>query len=293
MMIAMRALARFLYDEIAYNGHFQTWGVLALVIVSGQISGIPIHADILAVAYVLFYLIYLHDRYQGVTVDALTNSRRSQHVRKIYRFIPAILVIGFIGLAAFLLAYANIATLAFAVALAVGGALYPLHFKGLTKHVIIFKNLYVALVFALMIYFPSLFYGIPIEGSSGALLGLLAVFVFLRGVVMQLILDLKDIESDRSERLRTLGVVVGHPRVVTIINAVNILTALYFPLACLLAPALVPLAAASLALVAVFDAGFLALAARGNKAGFVLESGIFLYWPFVLLAGQALVSALG
>ena len=64
---------KFIFNEIFYNGHFQTWGSLAIVISSGQLLNIKITWDLLLVVYLSFYLLYLHDRYRSLEVDFLTN----------------------------------------------------------------------------------------------------------------------------------------------------------------------------------------------------------------------------
>ncbi len=286
-MSMLKNAGQFLFDEVVYNGHLQTWGVIALVVLAGQLLGTPLSASLLVAVYALFYLIYLHDRYQGVDLDALGNARRSRHLRKIYRFVPAVLVGGLLALALFLYAFGNVYALAFAAAIALGGFLYPVYFKKLTKRIPAFKNLYVALVFALMLFFPNVYALVPLGGVATLALTL-AVFVFLRGLTMQFFLDLKDVDGDRAEGLRTLPVLFGAENTAAVIRVMNAGTALLLPALYLAFPSLLPLPALMLVCVAFADAYFLRLVARGNAAGFLLESAEFVYWPFLVYIGQIL-----
>lgn len=287
--ISLAKAWRFAYDEIVYNGHLQTWGVLALVILSGQLLGIPIRPGELLIVYILFYLIYLNDRYQCVDLDTLTNARRSQHLRKIYQYVPTILTVGFVILLALLYVFSNVYAVAFAATVAVGGFLYPVYFKKYTKKIIAFKDFYVALVFSLMIVFPNFYYRIPLDKKTAAPALLLALFVFLRGIMMQFFLDLKDIDGDRMEGLRTLGVIWGREHTFALIRGLNLATCLALPVAYLLYPSLLPLSALFLALAALGDIYFFMLAAKGNPVGFILASGEFVYWPVLVYLGQMVV----
>lgn len=284
-----KRICRFVYNEVVYNGHLQTWGVLAIVILSGQLLNIKTSWDLLLIVYILFYLIYLNDRYQGVDIDSLTNNERSQHVRKIHRYIPAILVIGLVALAVLLYAFSNVYALAFVTVIAVGGFLYPLYFKDFTKKVLAFKNFYVASVFSLMVVLPNLYYRILLNEKTVALILLLASFVFLRGTMMQFLLDLKDIESDKREGLLTLGIVLGKEKTFTLIAIMNVFTSLILPVSYFIFPSLLPASILFLALSAPLDIFFISLVKKGGSTGFILESGEFIYWAVLIYVGRLLI----
>jgi len=286
----MKKAFKFLFTEIFYNGHFQTWGSLAIVVSSAQLLNIKLTWDIFAVVYLSFYLLYLHDRYRSVEIDSLTNPKRSQHIKKIYNYIPRLIAMGCVVLIFLLYVYVNIFASIFIILVTIFGFLYPIYFKNLTKKVVAFKNFYVSSVFSLLVILPNIYYKIPANNTALLILAILLIFTFLRGVMMQFFLDLKDIEGDKKEGLKTLGVLIGKERVFAIIYGMNLLTSLFLPLLYLVSPLqLLPSSVLFLILLAFWNFYFFNLAKKGNFTGFVLGSGEFIYWPLFVFMGEMII----
>ncbi len=287
----MNKIFKFIFDEIFYNGHFQTWGSLAIVISSGQLLGIKITWDLLIVIYLLFYAIYLYDRYKTVEIDSLTNPSRSKHIKKIYKFVPCILFAVLVIMLILSYLFSNFYAFLFLIIAIPFGFLYPIYFKKLTKKIISFKNIYVALMFSIFVIFPSIYYGIGLEKTSFLILSMLLLLTFLRGLMMQFFLDLKDVEGDSKEGLLTLGVVYGKEKVYKIINIMNLITSLSFPVLYFIFPAWnLPSAVLFLSILVIWNFYFFNLAKRGNYFGFVLGSGEFIYWPLFVFLGQIIIN---
>jgi|YelNatPaOPRAMG01_1025707.scaffolds.fasta_scaffold07453_9 4-hydroxybenzoate polyprenyltransferase len=281
---------KFLFNEIFYNGHFQTWGSLAIVIFSGQLLNIKITWDLLLIVYLSFYLIYLHDRYRSLEVDFLTNPIRSKHIKSIYKYIPSILIIGLLILISLLYYFSNIYAAIFIILVTIFGFLYPLYFKGLTKKIIAFKNFYVSLVFSLLVILPNIYYQISLTRTTLLILLLLFIFTLLRGLMMQFFLDLKDIEGDKKEGLLTLGIVLGKEKVFKIINVINLFTSLSLPILYIAMPSLsLHPSILFLVFLAIWNFYFFSLAKNGNFFGFILGSGEFIYWPLFVYIGELIL----
>lgn len=280
---------KFLYNEIFYNGHFQTWGSLAIVISAGQLLGITITWDLIVITYLSFYLLYLHDRYRSVEIDSLTNLRRSQHIKRIYKYIPPTLLVGSALLLILIYIFGNFYSFVFIIVVTIFGFLYPIYFKGLTKKIIGFKNFYVALVFSLLVILPNIYYEVPLNNTSLSIVVLMFIFTFLRGLMMQFFLDLKDLKGDRQEGLLTLGVVLGQKKVFKIINIMNLFTSLSLPVLYFLMPGLLPSSVLFLVLLAAWNFYFFNLVEREIFFGFVLGSGEFIYWPLFVYIGQLIL----
>lgn len=286
----MKRTINFLSTEIFYNGHFQTWGSLAIVISAAQLLAIKLTWDILAIVYLSFYLLYLHDRYRGMEIDSLTNPKRSQHIKKIYRYVPVIISVGSSVLLIFLYLYANIFSSIFVILITIFGFLYPVYFKNLTKKIVAFKNFYVSSVFSLLVILPNIYYEVPLNRKTLFILSILLVFTFLRGVMMQFFLDLKDIEGDRRSKLKTLGVLWGKEKVFTVIHGMNLLTSLFLPLLYLISPSpLLPPSVLFLVFLSFWNFYFFNLGKKGNYIGFVLGSGEFIYWPLFVFVGDMII----
>jgi len=281
---------KFLFNEILYNGHFQTWGSLAIVIFSGQLLNIKITWDLLLIVYLSFYLIYLHDRYRSLEVDFLTNPIRSKHIKSIYKYIPSILIIGLLILISLLYYFSNIYAAIFIILVTIFGFLYPLYFKGLTKKIIAFKNFYVSLVFSLLVILPNIYYQISLTRTTLLILLLLFIFTLLRGLMMQFFLDLKDIEGDKKEGLLTLGIVLGKEKVFKIINVINLFTSLSLPILYIAMPSLsLHPSILFLVFLAIWNFYFFSLAKNGNFFGFILGSGEFIYWSLFVYIGELIL----
>lgn len=283
-------ILKFLINEIFYNGHFQTWGSLAIVISSGQLLNIKIGWDLLLIVYLSFYLLYLHDRYRYLEIDFLTNPTRSHHVKKIYKYIPSILIIGLLVLISLLYYFSNIYAAIFVLLITVFGFLYPLYFKGLTKKIIAFKNFYVTLVFSLLTVLPVIYYEFSLTKTALIILFLIFIFTFLRGLMMQFFLDLKDIEGDKKENLLTLGIILGKEKVFKIINIMNLFTSLFLPFLYFTAPSLgLHSSILFVAFLMPWNFYFFNLARKGNFLGFVFGSGEFIYWPLFVYIGELIL----
>lgn len=286
----MKGLLKFIFAEIFYNGHFQTWGSLAILISAGQLLNIKITWDLLLIIYIAFYFIYLNDRYQSIEVDSLTNPARSRHIRRIYKFIPYILVLSMVALLVLLYFFGNIYADIFIVLLLIFGFLYPLYFKKLTKKIICFKNFYVASVFSILILLPNIYYLAPLNRADIFILSCMLLFTFLRGMMMQFFLDLKDLDGDKNEGLLTLGVLYGKEKVYNLINAINLFTSLAFPVLYFIFPSLhLTESILFLVVLAAWNFYFFNLAKKGNYFGFVLGSGEFIYWPVIVFLGEIIM----
>jgi|SRR3989344_3257461 len=287
----IKAFISFLSDEIFYNGHFQTWGSLAILISSCQLINISIEWKLLVIVYLSFYLLYLHDRYRHISSDSQTNIVRSQHVAKIYPYIPLILVFGLILLSVMLYLFSNIYASVFIILITSFGFLYPIYFKGLTKKIVAFKNFYVASVFSLLVLLPIVYYKVHLNTVTAIVVVAMLAFTFLRGLMMQFFLDIKDIKVDKSEGLLTLGVLWGKEKVYTLINIMNIFTSLAFPISYFLFPQLaLHSSILFLTFLAVWNFFFFEMARRGNFFGFILGSGEFIYWPLFVFIGKVFTS---
>ena len=200
-------LSIFLFREIIYNGHLQSLSAVGVVYVSSLLLGFAVSIPLLVIVYLLFQPIYLFDRYRDVDIDEQTNQARSLHLRFYRNRIPALVIFLLILLSALVFVFSNVFMFILSAIIVVFGFLYPLFFKELTRIIPLFKNLYVALVFALLVFVPHVFYDNSFMANP--LLIFLFFYILLEGIIMQSILDYKDIESDRERNLKTLPVMVG------------------------------------------------------------------------------------
>lgn len=257
----------FLKKEILFNGHLQSLGAVSLV----YLSSVYIYNKVpsiwlLLITYLLFQSIYFHDRYRDLDDDEETNSIRVKHIRKYAQFIWIIILTFLVGAILLLLTMFNFGGLVFFVIVFLLGYFYPLYFKGLTKKIYLFKNIYVSGVHAVLVFFPLLATEVP--SVNFIFLCLFSIYIFIEAMIVQVLLDVKDVESDKRQGLLTLPVLIGAKK--TIVSAA-VLSILGFALIVLYLP-----------MLAVFSLiiNFLVLYLFVNKktAGFFLGASKFLLW---------------
>lgn len=270
-----------IYNEIVYNGHLQSLNSSAIIISSGFLFNIKITLDFLIIFYLGFYLIYLYNRYSEVEDDRATNKVRTDHIEKIYKYIPLIGFVIFVTFCTLLFLYSNALFSLYILSIIFFGILYSLFFKGLTKKIKLFKNIYVSIVFAIIVYSPFIYYEIEVKELKVLALSF-SIFVFLKAMVMQLFLDIKDIDSDKKNELKTLGVMVGRDKSFKIVNILNILVLLLVVVFSVVFD-IWPIYSLFLLLLIPINYYWFWLAKNNFFSGYLYESGEFILWPILLL----------
>jgi 4-hydroxybenzoate polyprenyltransferase len=283
----MVKILKFIINEFLYNGHLQTLGALSIAIFSAILFKIKITWDLLLILYVNFYIIYLYNRHQEINIDYQTNKIRTEHLKLFNKYIP-LLITALVTILIFLLIYfSNITSIFFIFSITILGFLYTNYFKKITKKIIAFKNIYVASVFSLLVIFPFIYYSLPFKNFLLNIIALM-IFIFLRAILMQIFLDLKDIESDKQEGLLTLGVIAGREKTFKILQIGNLTTATFIPIIFwylnIFSPSFL-----MLLFLAPINSYFLNLIKRGKLLGFILESGEFITLPILILFGNYLL----
>lgn len=284
----MNKILKFIYTEIAYNGHMQTIGSLFKSIFAAQLFAIKITWSFSIIVYLSLYLIYIYNRYKEMGIDRLTNIIRTEHLKKFDKYIPSIIFIIILSLIIFLYFFSTIKFSIFLGVAIILGLLYTDYFKGLTKKIPMFKNYYVASTFAISIFFPFLYYDKPIQPVLAGVFGI-AFFAFLRGIHMQIILDLKDIEGDGQCGLLTLGVIYGKEKVLNFLKYSSIISAGIIPILIYLFLGLTP-AVLILPVLIIFDFYIIYLIKKGSFNAYVLESGEFIFWSILVVVAEGFMN---
>jgi len=210
-------ILRFAGNEFVYGGHVFAMGAISVVFASSVLSGVLITIDFLIVVYLMFYAIYLNDHFKDTRKDFLTNTQRAEYLKKNKR-IPVVVFVSVVVLELLLFYFGSLASLFLGSTIIILGLFYSKYFKGITKRIIAFKNLFVALVWSILTFFLFSYYSYPLTAG----IVLFAVFIFLRIFVVQILLDVRDEEGDRREKLLTIPVFFGK-KTESILMGLNIL----------------------------------------------------------------------
>ena len=268
-----------LFKEFIYGGHFQSLGAAGIAYVASSILNIQFTWVCFVVVYMIFYPLYLFNRYKEIDLDEATNPDRTHHFRGYVNLMPTILWGVILVVMAIVSIQSNFITLGFTLVLLVFGLLYTVIFKKVTKNIIIFKNLYVSAFFSSLVFFPILYFQEPLDNYLWLRATNLLVFVYIKAFVMQVFLDIKDIESDRKEKLLTIPVLVGKEKTVHFLPIFDLGISLLFSIV------FVPMIGTLgwiFALVAPTLVFCYKLVKRNNYYGYVLRSGEFLSWGIVM-----------
>lgn len=158
--------------------------------------------------YLLASAIYCQDYVDSID----TNELRVKHFARIVLWLyPALLV-------ALLVLTKNWAALAGVAVLLSLGLVYATVFKGLSRHIPCFKNLFVSLMWILLVPLAVLC------DRTGFELNLLwsMLFLFIGTFINVTVCDVKDYAEDRQEGLRTPVVILGASRLAILLHVLNV-----------------------------------------------------------------------
>lgn len=196
-----KQILSFIYKEIVFNGHLQSMGAVALAVFSFSIFNHKSPVLPLIILYLSFYTFFLYNRYKEMHLDKDTNKDRFYHLSKIIKQVRPIMHTTLILVIVLTLYTQNKNFIILNFLIIVFGFLYTDYFKKVTRHIYVFKNIYVSLVFALLVVYLSIHASIILPTFTYAI----AFLIFFHGMFMQACLDLKDIESDKIQKYLTLG----------------------------------------------------------------------------------------
>ncbi|MDG6954570.1 MAG: UbiA family prenyltransferase [Nitrososphaerota archaeon] len=287
------ALLTSAYREFVLGGHLLAIGTASIAAASAALMGLTATPLLLFMAYLFSYGAYMMNRSTEMDSDAVSHPDRTAHLGSRKRYLPAI------SAGCFLLGY----VLAYTVNLIFFGALLvPLAFSALysvgsrrlvgvigvskLKDKLLVKNLFISLGWSLIPVLVGLYY-LRFE----EVLALMGGLIFLRLMVNTLIFDVRDVEGDRAQGIRTVPAVYGVRRTYTMMTAIDGVALAY--LAAAVSFGLLPLPAIVLALLPAYSIFYAYLAKKpGADLGFICDvvvDGEYLLWGPLMYIGAALI----
>ncbi len=288
-MSSFKKVLKLILNEFIYGGHLQSLGAASIVFVSGILLNIQITWDVLFITYLLFYAPYLYNRFKEIKIDYLTNPERTQYLKKHLKFIPKIFYLVIFILVINLIYFSNFLALIFGLLLLIFGILYTTVFKKATKKIFFFKDIYVSIFFASLPFFLVVYYFFPLTNYLILSALVLSLFIFSKAFLIQIFLDIKDIKSDRKERLRTFPIMVGKEKSFMLLSIFNFIITITVPIILSLYSNIFPKSILMLILTLPFDFYCYSLAKKEKYFGYILQSGEFLLWPFLILIGKIIL----
>jgi len=280
----MKNFFKLLYEEFIYGGHLLSLGAVGILISSAFIFNKPINFFLILIGYSINQIIYNYNHLKELEKDFLTNPNRVKHLKKIKKinlFLFCVYFLIFI-LSLIYLKKINLTILVFFIL--IGGILFTDVFKKMTKKITAFKNIYVSFFWALGIFLIVVFYNI----KDLIAIFLFFLFVFLRLLTNTIFFDIKDIESDKKEGLKTLPVLWGEKKTINFLYFLNFLS--FLPIVIGVFFHVFPLFSLLLCLFYFYTFYYLKNANKKNihKLSYIIADGEYLFWPIFLLIGKIL-----
>jgi len=275
-----------IWDEFIYGGHLLSFGLMCMVLLSAILLDVKISFEFLAVIYLLTLGPCLFGRYVDLRSDALTNPERSRYLSKKANRIPYMIAICIVVIVSILTYGHKPMMVLFGIGLILLSFFYDLFLKGITKKIIGFKNIFVGLLFSLLIVMMGLYYDIQFNLSFL----LVFIFIFIMTAMGAAFSDIKDIKSDKEEGLKTLAIVLGHKRLIDYLLLTILLSLM--PIFIGVYIGLLPVYALMLTLVLPYNMFLFNESFRENKNSDFLYAVLFdsqlILWLVFILAGKVL-----
>jgi 4-hydroxybenzoate polyprenyltransferase len=269
--------------EIIHGGYLTALGAPALVLTTSIITKSNINLPLLIISYLIPLIIYSYDYMSDLDKDIESNSDRYEHLHKKKKYYPLLMIFYIIVLIALLIIFSNYKLVLFIILITLGGFLYATVFKGLTKRIPIFKNIYTVLTWSLG---GTLF--VPLQFSLTLSLPFIIVFIFInmKGMINAIFFDLKDSLIDSKEGLKTLPVILGKKKAIRLLHFLNLVS--FIPLVMAVILKIIPMLSISLILFFFYSFYYLSKAETSIDDDIWVKLGSiadfeFIFWPIVLL----------
>lgn len=285
-IIKFKKILYLILNEIIYGGHLLSFGVLGILYSSALLLGILITWDFLLIAYLGSQVIYLYNRYKEFKIDYLTNPTRTEYLKKYINYILPIIAFYILAIVLLLYYFEKFTPAIFVIILIVLSLLYSHFFKKMTKNIKGFKNFFVSFMWGSALIFLALYYSYSLNSS----IILLFIFIFLRLFIHENICDIKDIKSDKKEKLITLIIFLGEKKLLDILQFLNILSFLFIVLGIFLN--ILPFYSLSLILTVFYAICFFKWLKSDIDKNFLYNAvvdGEFIFWPLFILLGKILL----
>lgn len=233
-------------------------------------------------------MVYSYDYYKDIDKD-INNSLRALYLKKKAKNYPFLFSFYVISLTLLLILYSNVDLILLIIMMILGGFMYNLWLKDLTKKIPLFKNVYTATTWSLGgAFFPLFYYSLDISLSFIVVF----IFIFMRIMINVIYFDLKDIENDKSSAIKTIPVMRGKKSTINILHFINIIS--FIPL--ILGVYLTIINVYAISLLIFFFYGYFYI----NKANSVSKNELesvahtladseFIFWPVVLTISTILI----
>lgn len=279
-----RSFLNSIWQEFIYGSHLLILGTSGVIFTSAFLLDIPITLNFLLAVYLIFYVIYSYNRLKEFKSDFLTNPSRTQHIKKYINHLPFIIFCSTLTVVFLLMHSGNFWNLIFGFSILLSGVFYTKYFKKITKKIAGFKSFYASFVWALLVLFLSFYYSLPLNLP----VFLIFTFVFLRLLTNTIFSDIKDIELDKKDNLKTIPILFGKKKTLSYLHILNIFS--FVPIVVGVFMNLLPLFSLILLIFYLYSLFYLKMIGYKKtdvcRLSYVMVDGEYALWPIVLFLSK-------
>jgi 4-hydroxybenzoate polyprenyltransferase len=275
-----------LRDEFIYGAHLTALMSPALVLSVLILLDLPVNGIFLVIAYILTQIVYSYNFQKEIDNDSIINVRKAIYLKKRAKYFNILIILYTIILIILTILIFNYGFAMFVLILLVGGILYTLIFKVLTKTIPGFKSVYTTILWTYAaIFFVILYYSYNVITP----LVILTSFIFLQMFINVNFFDIRDIVSDKVNKLKTIPVILGKDKSIFVLNILNIISLIIIIYGIFINA----IPGYSLALIAFFIYTLFYLNYRkhdnyNNEFLFIMADAGFVLWPIILIVAKIL-----
>ena len=283
-MNKIRSFLNLIWQEFIYGSHLLILGTSGVAFTSAFLLDIPITLDFLLVVYLIFYVIYSYNRLEEFEGDFLTNPSRTRHIKKYINYLPFVIFCSTLVIVFLLIYSGNFWNLIFGLSILLSGVSYTKYFKKITRKIAGFKSFYASFVWALLVLFLSFYYSFPLESS----VFLIFTFIFLRLLTNTIFSDIKDIELDKKDNLKTIPILLGKKKTLNYLHIFNIFS--FVPIVVGVSMNLLPLFSLTLLIFCLYSIFYLKMVGYKKtdvcRLSYMMVDGEYLFWPIILFLSR-------
>jgi 4-hydroxybenzoate polyprenyltransferase len=277
-----------LKNEFIYGAHYLSLGYPALFLSLIILLDLPINYFALAATYLIPLIVYSFNYQKELDKDIITNPEKVKYLKSREKIFPYLMGFYILLLISLLLLLNNYGFGLFIIIILVGGLLYTVVFKTLTKTIPGFKSIYTAMLWAYAGTFcVSFFYSLPFS----TFYAIYFIFLFIKGLINVIYFDIKDMSSDKLESLRTFPLLLGVNKTIVLLHILNLLALVILCYGVYVK--ILPMYSISLIIFYLYTFYYLRKGNTSNnqqlhKFTYLIVDGECIFWPLVLIISKVI-----
>jgi 4-hydroxybenzoate polyprenyltransferase len=288
----IKNILRNLWDEFVYGAHLTALASAALVLSVIILLNIEINLLAIITAYLTTFIVYSFNYLKELDDDILTDPSKvsflNQRINKYKFIISAYIILDIVLLLLSFSIYGNFGFIIFILILLSGGILYTIVFKVLTKYIPGFKSIYCTGLWAYAgTFYVTFFY----SETFSLFYGFMFIFMFMKLLINAIFFDIKDMNSDKKNGLKTIPILLGKSRTILLLTVFNILSLIILFYS--VYANYIPTYGISLAIFSIYTEYYLLKGLTSDqkdivKYTYVMADAEFIFWPLVIFIGKIL-----